>query len=220
MKMRRIFAGMAALAMTATMAISASADYTITSDLADLSTLAEDGKAKVYIFGGDDSQWPKIYENKAELEGITGYKVHVTFNEPKNPELWYGGGFHNNSKMGGWKDTGSWTYDAETKAADLDYETSYKKNLKNVDDDYWSVVLQSYFDEKATDAEKVSPIKSVEVTLLGVNAPTNKPIYKDSAKPAEEQKPAEETPKAGAAAGIALAGIAVAGAAFVATKRK
>ena len=212
MKMRKIFAGMSALAIAATMAIGASADYTIPSDKLDKQS---DGSFWAYVFGGNDQQNPKLYSDKEELKGISKIKIKVTFTDtPDQVDGWYGGAYGDNAKFLGWNQKASWTYDPENLTLEGEWDVTYEKLFEDVDDDYFQVWLQTWYGEG--DENKVTPVTDVEFTLVGVDAPKDAPVEETPAPVEENPAPAPT----GAAACLALAGIAVAGAAFVATKRK
>ncbi|MBR6101799.1 MAG: NPXTG-anchored protein [Ruminococcus sp.] len=221
MKIRKIFAGMAALAMAATMAVSASADYEIPADC----IVESDGTFWAYIFGGNDQQNPKIYSDLAELENITGFKISVKMKDPGD-EYWHGGAYGTNSDMGGWKSAGDLVQGEDI--TDAVIETSYKKLIKKPEEQYVQVWAQQWWGDDAKEANELNDfVESMSVTVLGCDAPKAAPAEETPAEetpkedtPKEETPKTDDTPKAGAAAGIALAGIAVAGAAFVATKRK
>ncbi|MBR6045400.1 MAG: hypothetical protein IKP47_07185 [Ruminococcus sp.] len=203
------------------------------------------GQFKVAIYGGDDyCCWPKIYTNKEDLKDITNVKVKINYKKGVTvPEgNWCNGVTVTNDNVLGWNDgRGTWEYDPAKDSDEFEWKTSYKKLFKDNDSDYVQILVNTYFDKEQDWNPDV--IDSVEFTLVGANAPSTDPVWPEgqggqteqptdggeTQQPTdggETQQPTdggdkkEETPKAGAAAGIALAGLAVAGAAFVATKRR
>ena len=237
MKMRRIFAGMSALAMAAMMAISASAAETTVS-LDSLEVKGDLlGKTESWGLSGNNATVSFVDAIKSKLnlddEGYYDWlktvknikcTVEVTDVTPLTDGAFTGLYIQNNG--GDWK----WYSPSETGEAKFDAVGSFDLSW-----DINQADFSFYYPEN--DWESV-PTMGVQLGSAGIKndgdtgsvagTVKNIVITYDDGKAAETPKtddpkteePTNTNPPAGAAAGIALAGIAVAGAALVATKRK
>ncbi|MBR1392786.1 MAG: NPXTG-anchored protein [Ruminococcus sp.] len=239
MKLRRLFAGLAAGALAVSaMAISAfAADKDLTTT--GTSVTMDDSGIRINLWnpwGGDDTH---AVTDIKEIEGATaiaitvkasdvaalgGYKLWINasnFLESDSSKDNYNANFVNYWESEG--AAGENTH-AVSSVADVTADGEYTVTLTLDEGVTWAlgdnnfVMIGSNIDAaawKALDADEgngnPATLDIVKVTVTTPDAPAADP------EPAPSNDPA---PTTGAAAGLALAGIAVAGAALVATKRK
>ncbi|MBQ8378017.1 MAG: hypothetical protein IJX42_02675 [Oscillospiraceae bacterium] len=227
MKLKKIFAALAATAVAATMSVSAFADVDFPAD-----KIGTDGNFTCVIWAtDDDGNATGLLQDKAQLTEVTGIKWTFTAEGVgSDPSIWAGGAFGTNSDSTGWA-TSQWCYNEDPVGAG-------KIAATLVDGDTFEVVLtkddgSAIFTADDTFAQAVfqnygGALTLDKVTLLGID---------EIVTPEEEETPdPEETPDGDTApeqtpdnndnagntglVGLSVAGLAVAGAAVVATKKR
>lgn len=242
MKMRKIFAGMSALAMAAMMAISASAaDATVS--IGDMEIKGDlEGKKEDWGLSGNNVTvaFEDALKTKLGLDDDGYYDwlktvknikctVEVTDVTPLTDGAFTGLFIQN--KGGDWK----WYSPSETGEAQFDavgsFDLSWDINQADFSFYYpendWEAVPtmgvqlgSSGIKEEGDKGSVAGTVKNIVITYDDGKAAADPTTDDPKTDDPKTEEPTNTNPPAGAAAGIALAGIAVAGAALVATKRK
>lgn len=224
MKMKKVLAAMAAMAVAATMAISASAAFDVPAEN------IKDGATAFLI--GDESKGENgpFNEKGADLAQYVAVEFTLELNEAEaadcagGGETWVGGGFGFNSDSTSWEQH-EWT----PKALDENGEPVKEITLEKVSDGVYKGTFKredgsSIFKAEDTYAQVwMQDWSTKNAKLVGVKLLTADDLAGGGETPTEPSTPdtpSDDTPDTGVTAGLAFAGLALAGAAVVATKKK
>ncbi|MBR4555511.1 MAG: NPXTG-anchored protein [Ruminococcus sp.] len=231
MKIRKIFAGMSALAIAASMAVSASAIEI--NGTPEFVSVNDSGMLTVDLVAGTNGDPASVKSVKFEFE--------------LDDSEGFGGGIMINGSEPGWvqvdKGDGNWSWcnadaeDAADKGIHAEGSDGKYTLVFNIpedtdwgevaEEDYWAqVCVQQWWGDTAKVSNVVldtgaaaDPEPAPEPEPEPAPAPEPEPAPAPDPEPAPAPAPTPTAPT-GAAAGIALAGVAVAGAALVVTKKR
>ena len=222
MKLKKIFAALAATAVAATMSVSAFADVDFPTE-----QIGTDGNFTCVIWAtDDDDNATGLLKDKAQLTEITGIKWTFTATGITDPTVWAGGAFGVNSDSTGWSTT-QWCYNEDPVAAGkiaatlVDGETlevvlTNDAGIFTADDSFAQAVFQNY--GGALTLDKVTLIGIDEIVVPGTDNGDNGDNG-DAGDNGDNGDAGDNGANTGLV-GLSLAGLAVAGAAVVATKKR
>ena len=238
MKLRRIFAAIAACAVAATMAISAFAAEehpvvaaTFVNKTGKDATLADSGDARQNDYKGDNT---RIMFNVADFipEGVKitdvyGFQLNVSIEGDVSKG--YGGSFILSSKGKNWQgkdwknnDTSTNVKDGDNKIIRTEEEAYFTDvDVSGADGEYAQIILDAWWGVGVTITVNSIDLldKEGKVLTAPAAAGTGSSSTTSTTGSSSTANNSTSNPKTGATAGLALAGLAIAGAAVVAAKK-
>ena len=219
MKLRRIFAALAACAIAATSVISASADDSkaITSKIGDsIAEINSDGSGKITFTVAGGEAKDGVFK---DVDFTKIASIELTLSWADADEVWAGGSVALQTEGNTWDEVGQWTKGADPSSpkAFENVESGKAFTVKVPDDfkaDTWyKICIQNYGVPVSVDKIVLKDAAGTVLFDSAAPAANNNNSNNNGDKKDNSNKPT------GASAGLALAGLALAGVAVVATKK-